>query len=206
MEFVQRYAAVRHRYHLWRYELEVWQKVMMALGFACLTGMLAQMRVHLPFTPVPVTGQVFAVLLAGVALGHYWGGASQLLYVLIGLAGVPWFAPRTGAGLFTSGGMRVLYGPTFGYLVGFIIAAFIIGWLVEKRLSVRRIRYLIPVMLLCVGIIYLCGWAWLAQMIGAESAFVLGVLPFIGVDIAKTVAAAGIGDALLTKQPYGPER
>jgi len=200
LQFVDRYVALRHRYYSWRHSLETAQKVALAAIFACLTGLMAQVRVVLPFTPVPITGQVFAVLLAGVALGAFWGALSQWIYIGFGVAGVPWFQGM-------AGGLKVLAGPTGGYIFGFVIAAAIIGLVVDTKLQSRKARYTLPLMLLSVGIIYLFGMVWLGICLGVgiEKAFLLGALPFIGVDIVKAFLAAGIGTALMTKQPYGPE-
>ena len=84
-------------------------------GSLCVAGM-AQVRIPLPFTPIPITGQTFAVLLVGVALGSRRGAASLALYLLMGLAGLPFFAGG-------ASGMAYVLGPTGGYLVGFIAAA-----------------------------------------------------------------------------------
>ena len=110
----------------WRYELSIPKKLAMALGMAVLTGLLAQARIQLPWSPVPITGQTFAVLLAGVLLGRRWGGISLAAYVGIGAAGVPWFAPQAGMPIFSAGGIGILTGATGGYLIGFILAALFI--------------------------------------------------------------------------------
>jgi biotin transport system substrate-specific component len=200
MELVNGYVAVRHRYHEWRYNLDFARKAMLALGFACLVGLLAQVRIPLGFTEVPLTGQTFGVLLAGVALGTYWGGASMLMYVGIGALGVPWF---TGM----NGGIEWVAGATGGYLVGFIAVALAVGWFTERRVENRRVRLLLPAMLLSAMAILLMGTVWLAisQGYGIGEAFIRGFLPFIGLDVAKAVAATGLGSAMTTKQRYGPE-
>jgi biotin transport system substrate-specific component len=200
MEFVDGYAHLRHRYHEWRYSLDFAHKAMLALGFACLLGLLAQVRIPLGFTPVPLTGQTFGVLLAGVALGAYWGGASMLMYVGIGAIGMPWFQDL-------NGGIEYATGATAGYLVAFIIVAFVVGWMTERKLEARKVQYLLPLMVLSSISILLIGSAWLA--ISLEVTFAraleLGFLPFIGLDICKSIAVAGIGNAMTTKKAYGPE-
>ncbi|MFH0816632.1 MAG: biotin transporter BioY [Methanobacteriota archaeon] len=201
MELVDGYAHLRHRYHEWRYSLDFVQKVMLALGFACLLGLLAQVRIPLGFSPVPLTGQTFGVLLAGVALGTYWGGASMLMYVGIGVMGMPWFQGM-------NGGVEYATGATAGYLVAFIIIAFIVGWMTEKKLEARKVKYLLPLMVASSISILLFGTAWLAVAVNASigDALAMGFLPFIGLDICKSIAAAGIGSAMTTKKAYGPER
>ena len=81
--YVDKYKNLRHDFFRWRYELDVVYKISLAFTFALVTGILAQLRFYLPGTPVPVTGQVFGVILAGVMLGK-WGGISQCMYVGIG--------------------------------------------------------------------------------------------------------------------------
>jgi len=200
MELANGYAHLRHRYHEWRYSLDTVQKAMLALGFACLMGLLAQVRIPLGFTPVPLTGQTFGVLLAGVALGAYWGGASMLMYIGIGAMGMPWFQNM-------NGGVDYVFGATGGYLLGFIIVAFVIGWATERKLEARKVKNLLPLMILSSVLILLIGSAWLAVAVGVTigEALVMGFLPFIGLDIVKSVAAAGIGSAMTTKKAYGPE-
>ena len=93
-----RWRGVRSRAFEWRSELPVAARIGLAFCMAGVTGLSAQVRVPLPFTPVPFTGQVFAVLLAGVLLGRYYGALSQLAYVGLGVAGVPW-GTAGGAGI-----------------------------------------------------------------------------------------------------------
>ncbi len=100
--------------------------VALVVGFALLTAALAQFELKLSFTPVPITGQTLGVLLAGGALGWRLGAASQLLYWVFGLVGLPFYAG--GAGGWTNG-----TGATMGYLVGFVVAAGAIGYLAERK-------------------------------------------------------------------------
>lgn len=163
-------------------------KVAMAIavfGFALLTGISALWEIPLPFTPVPVTGQTFAVLLAGATLGLRAGAASQLLYVAMGLVGVPFFAGG-------SSGWEVVTGPTVGYLIGFVAASAVVGRLAERRQD-RRVRTAVPALVAGSLVIYLCGMAGLMAItgMGAADAFTLGVLPFLVGDAVK-VAAAGL--------------
>src|SRR3972149_3349650 len=91
-----KYEYAKHSFFKWRYESGFANKIILALGFACLTGLLAQLRFYLPYTPVPVTGQVFAVLLSGVILGKWYGGLDQGVYAGIGVVGIPWFTGLKG--------------------------------------------------------------------------------------------------------------
>ena len=197
---VDGYCRARLSFFRWRHGLGFANKLLLALSMACMTGLLAQLRVYLPFTPVPVTGQVFAVLLSGVLLGRWAGGASQGLYVGLGLAGVPWFS-----GL--RGGPSVVLGVDGGYLVGFIVVAFLVGHLTERHLRARSITVLLPMLLGGVGVIYLLGGAWFAVVMGTGlwETLALAVLPFVPLDLAKAVGVAIVGKAVMPKEPYNGE-
>lgn len=201
---IDSYRNTRLNFYRWRCETAFVYKLALALAFAAFTGISAQLRLYLPFTPVPVTGQVFAVLLSAVVLGRWYGGLSQVIYTAIGLMWIPWFAPKTGATAFSSGGWSHIYGATGGYIVGFIVAAFVVGWLTDNYVEARKIRALMPIFLLGIGIIYAFGAAWLAYGIGLgiKKAIVLGVLPFIAVDIAKAVSSSFIATAVLPKEKF----
>ncbi|HUT74364.1 MAG TPA: biotin transporter BioY [Armatimonadota bacterium] len=167
---------------------------------AALTALGA--RVTIPWWPVPATLQVFFVLLCGAALGRRWGAAAQAQYVLAGTLGLPVFA----AG---SGGPGALMGPTGGYLVGFVVAAYLTGWLSEVR--GRRGAPSYAAALAGAAMIWLCGWAWLALWAAAKgeatplrAAFAWGVMPFIALDALKAAAAAAIARPLSrTLNPRG---
>jgi biotin transport system substrate-specific component len=201
---IDSYRNTRLNFYRWRCDTAFVNKLALALAFAALTGVSAQFRLYLPFTPVPITGQVFAVLLCAVVLGRWYGGLSQVIYTGIGLAWIPWFAPKTGAGAFSSGGWSVVFGATGGYIIGFIIAAFVIGWLTDSYIKAREIKALMPIFLLGIGIIYTFGAAWLAFVIGLgiKKAIVLGVLPFVAVDIAKAISSSFIASAVLPKEQF----
>lgn len=182
----------------WRAELAWPAKLSLALIMAGLTGLAAQLRVPLPFTPVPATGQVFAVLLSGVLLGAGWGGLSQAFYVGLGAAGVPWFSAW-------AGGMPL--GPTAGYLIGFIPAAVVVGWASERFVWARRLAPQVALMLIGVAIIYAFGAVGFSFFTGAGfgTTLRLAVLPFIAIDLVKVIAAAAVSSTLLPKQASDSE-
>lgn len=159
--------------------------VLLMVGFAVLTALAAQIRFHIPGTPVPVTGQTFAVLLAGAALGSRAGAGSQLIYWLMGAVGLPVFAQQ-------SGGWEAATGATFGYLFGFIVAAWVVGALAERGRD-RTVQQAVPAFLLGNLTIYMFGVPWLMysvpsiETIGA--ALAIGFMPFIAFDILKIVLA-----------------
>jgi biotin transport system substrate-specific component len=183
------HGNVEVRSHLYR--------ILFALTFTGITGLCAQIRFYLPFTPVPVTGQVFAVLLSGAILGKEYGSLSQLLYVLAGLAGIPWFVLGP-------------VGPTAGYLVGFILAPCAIGLIREK---IRRAHLMSTMLSLTAGlaVIYLFGLLHFTLFtgIGISRSITLSVLPFLPFDVLKALLAASIAQILLHKArvfPYSISR
>lgn len=155
----------------------------LVIGFALLTALSAQIVIPLPFTPVPITGQTFAVLLSGAALGSVAGASSQTLYLLLGAIGLPFYAGGTA-------GWSVVSGATGGYLIGFIVAAWVVGTLAE-RLQDRTVATAIPAFLVGSVIIHLFGVPWLAASldIGWTEAAALGSVPFIPGDLLKVVLA-----------------
>lgn len=154
---------------------------------AALTAVGAYIAV--PIGPVPIVLQNLFVLLAGLLLGSRWGLASMAVYVLAGAVGLPVFA--SGAG-----GLGVLAGPTGGYLIGFVAAAFVVGLIVEKTGAKR----LWDVTAMIVGslIIYLPGVIWLKVVTGMtwKAAMAAGVLPFLIGDALKIAVAAAIAPHL----------
>jgi len=152
----------------------------LVLAASLFIGLMAHVRLPLPFTPVPITGQTFAVLLVGAALGSRRSAAAVLAYLAEGAAGLPVFSG--GAGL------AYLLGPTGGYLLGFVAAAFLTGWLAERG-GDRRFATAWVGFLLGEAAIYALGVPWLAHFVGFPQAVALGLLPFIGGDIVKAVAA-----------------
>ena len=164
-------------------QLANWLRDLLLMTIAALLiAAFAQLRIPLPFTPVPLTGQTFAVLLVGAALGSKRGAASLALYTFLGALGLPFFAGG-------ASGLAYMSGPTLGYLVGFVAAAYVVGLLAERGLERSMRTSLVPFV---VGtlVIYLFGAGWLAVLFGAEQAFALGVLPFLVGDVIKLVLAA----------------
>ncbi|MCJ7572432.1 MAG: biotin transporter BioY [Candidatus Thermoplasmatota archaeon] len=200
--YIDRYKNVRLNLFKWRYELNFVYKLILALSFACLTGLLAQLRFYIPGTPVPVTGQVFGVILAGVLMGT-WGGISQVMYIGIGAAGVPWFAGF-------NYGIGYIAGPTGGYLVGFILAAFFIGFIVDRYLKSRKFFSMMLLMFFSTfiliylpGVIYL--YIYTGTILGVTELLTMCVLPFIAADFVKAVIAAGIATSITPKASYAKE-
>lgn len=170
--------------------------VALVTGFALLTAALAQWKITLGFTPVPITGQTLGVLLAGASLGSVKGAASQALYWAMGLVGLPFYSGG-------DGGWKSGTGTTMGYLVGFIVAAALVGLLAERRQD-RSFLSSIPAMLLGSMIIYVFGVTWLAHdlhvgvansnpdVLGGETGLSLGMTPFLIGDALKVLVAGSL--------------
>jgi biotin transport system substrate-specific component len=156
-------------------------QALLLLGADAFIALSAQVRFPLPFTPVPVTGQTFAVLLTGALLGSRLGAASILSYWAMGACGLPVFS-GWGAG------WAVASGPTGGYILGFIAAAFVVGWFAERGWDRGR-RIIIP-LLIGNALIYLLGLPWLARFVGPQAVLEAGLWPFIPGDLLKLAAAA----------------
>lgn len=154
-------------------------------GAALIAG-AAQVSIPLPFTPVPVTGQTFAVLLVGAGLGTLRGGASGLLYLLLGLVGAPVYADG-------HHGLAVITGATGGYLVAFPLAAALSGRLAERRWD-RRFSSAVGAMLTGNVLVYLVGLPWLSVSLGTglERTLELGLYPFVPGDLLKLYLAAAL--------------
>jgi len=163
------------------------RNAVLVVGGAAFVGLAAQVAVPLPWTPVPVTGQTFAVLLTAAALGTWRGVASMLVYALMGVVGVPWFAG--GSSAFQGGALVV----SFGYIIGFIAAAAIVGHLAERGATRTALRTA-GLMVLGNLVIYSIGVLWLAAAIDVSlaRAIELGAQPFLLGDALKVALAAGL--------------
>lgn len=157
--------------------------ILLVVAAAALTAVAAQWRIYLPFTPVPITGQTFAVLLTSAAMGWKLGAAAQLLYVSVGAIGLPVFADA-------SGGFEVIRGATGGYLIGFVFAAALVGRMAEHRQD-RTFATMFTAFILGSVVIYTFGVAGLMVATGwpLVSAVEAGVVPFLLGDLVKASAA-----------------
>lgn len=158
-------------------------QIALVLGGAAFVAVAAQIAIPLPFTPVPLTLQTFAVLLTGAALGSLRGVLAMTVYALVGMAGAPIY----------SQGASGFGGATFGYIIGFILAAFIVGRLAEYGASTTALR---TAGLMVIGniAIYAVGVAWLKVSMDLtwSMAIALGVTPFLIGDVIKVALAAGL--------------
>jgi len=170
-------------------------------GFAALTAVLAQVKFSLGFTPVPITGQTLATLLAGTVLGWKRGAASQFVYWVAGIfMPFAWYAnDETGSSI--SAGWNYAIGTTAGYMVGFVLAAALVGALAERGQD-RDLMTSVPAMLTGTAVIYTCGVSWLAIKLdipvatGETNAIGLGLVPFLIGDAIKLIIAGAAAPAV----------
>lgn len=153
----------------------------LVVGASLLVAVSAQVAVSLPFTPVPVTAQTLAVLLVGAILGSSRGALAILTYLAEGSVGLPVFAGG-------KAGLAVLAGPTGGYLIGFVIAAFVTGYLAERRWD-RNIVTSFLAMSIGNIIIFAFGLLILGSYVGFNKVLALGFFPFLVGDIVKLALA-----------------
>lgn len=163
-----------------------------ALG-VILLALSARVIIPLPFTPVPITGQTFMVLLLAAAYGWRRGLATVAAYLLAGVAHLPVFAAVPGVA-------------TYGYLVGFALAAVVVGWLAERGWD-RKLLTSILAMLAGEVAIYACGLLWLARFVGWSHVIAFGLTPFLIGDALKLLAAALLAPAAwyATRRALGQE-
>jgi len=175
--------------------------ITLVIGGSFFIALCARITVLLPFSPVPVTAQTFAVLMIGALLGAKRGGLAALAYIIEGTLGLPVFA--------FGGGFAVLLGPTGGYLIGFIPAAYVTGFLAQRGWD-RRISSTVLAMIFGNIIIYTFGLLWLSRLMGiSKSVLTTGLYPFIVGDLAKIVLAAVVmpaGWKLLKYGGFGDKR
>src|ERR671936_856797 len=146
------------------------------LGGAGLVAASAQVSIPLPFTPVPITGQTFAVLLVGALLGARLGTAAMVAYITEGLVGLPVFAAAPGSF-------------SYGYLAGFMAAALVVGWFADRGWT-RDLPLTIVAMVAGEVAIYFFGLLWLAHLVPPDKVLAFGLYPFLIGDAIKLVAAA----------------
>lgn len=155
------------------------------VGFALLTALAAQIRIPLPGTPIAITGQTFAVLIAGAALGSRIGAGSMMVYVALGAIGLPFFAGG-------EGGWAYATGASFGYLLGFIAAAWLVGRFAEQRKD-RSIGTAVLAFLAGSAAVYTLGVTWLWATVDSiptlPAALSAGLYPFVAGDLIKAILA-----------------
>lgn len=164
--------------------LSVMSQIVLILAGSALLALSAQFAFRTPISPVPVTGQTLVVLMIGMAYGSRLGAATVLAYLVEGGMGLPVFANGTA-------GWPVIMGPTGGYLIGFVAAAFVLGRLAERGIGRGPVSTSLA-MAIGTVIIYAAGVSWLGQFIGFDKAVAAGMVPFLYGDALKLIVAAGL--------------
>jgi biotin transport system substrate-specific component len=156
--------------------------ILLIVGGSIFIALSAQIAIPVPFSPIPITGQTFAIILTGAFLGSRLGGLAVIAYLLEGAAGLPVFAQA-------HFGIVHLFGPTGGYLLGFVPAAFIVGYLAEHGWGKSFISSLI-MMSLGTTVIFVVGLAWLSIALNTENILTLGFYPYLTGALIKILFAA----------------
>ena len=168
------------------------RRLVLAALFAGLTAVLAYVRIPLPFTPVPVPGQTFGVILSGLLLGPRWGATAQAVYLLLGVVGLPVFAGG-------NAGPGVLLGTTGGYLVSYPLAAAVTGAIAGQRRTPGFGRALLACVIGGIAVVYALGVPWFMVSTGQawREALMAAALPFVPGDLLKAVVASLLGQHVL---------
>lgn len=198
---INKFHEMQSSWYTWRNNANTITMVGLSFLVACFTGLMAQVTIATPWSPVLISFQTFAVLLAGAFLGEKWGAFSIVLYALLGIIGMPWF---TGM----EHGLAWILSASGGYIVGFVFAATFTGYMFDHHPSSRKPVQTVIVMLIANFIcIYIPGLIGLYNfMLGTGSALsisqliLMGVLPFIVGDIIKIAIASGISTSILPKE------
>ena len=186
----------------WRNNADTLTMCLMSFIFACFTGLMAQVSLAIPWSPVLVTFQTFAVLLAGVFLGSKWGSFSMILYTLLGILGMPWFTNM-------NHGLEFIFQASGGYIIGFIIATAFIGYVFDNHSITRKpLASFVTMLVANFVFIYIPGLIGLYNAmlvkVGSPLSFgeliVMGLLPFVVGDLIKIAIASGITTSVLPKE------
>ncbi len=156
--------------------------IVLIIGASIFIALSAQIAFNVPFSPVPITGQTFAVILTGSILGSRRGSLAVIAYLLEGISGLPVFAQA-------QFGLIHLFGPTGGYLLGFVPAAFICGLLAEYGWG-KTIISALGMMTVGTIVIFICGLSWLKIFFGNDNVLVVGFYPYVSGAVIKIALAA----------------
>src|SRR5438045_2568511 len=190
---VQRSGALTLSQAVLRHTTSLMDVILIVLGSATV-ALFAQLTI--PIQPVPITGQTFAVLLVGTVLGSKRGALALLVYIGEGLVGLPVFQGGNSAWMLNRFGEPYIVGSTAGYLVGFVLAAFVVGWLTERRGMDREVWSAALLLLIGNVVLYIPGLLWLQFWLSGHGVqtpvWEAGLLPFVWGDIIKLILAASV--------------
>lgn len=193
---------MQYSWYNWRNNASTLTMLILSFVFACFTGLMAQVSIAVPWSPVLITFQTFAVLIAGTLLGGKYGSFSMILYTVLGIIGMPWFTNMNHR-------LSFIFAASGGYIIGFIIAAAFIGYVFDHYVNARKPLQTVILMLIANFIcIYVPGLIGLynTMLVKTGSALsipellFMGVVPFIVGDLIKIALASGISTSLLPKE------
>ena len=193
---------MQYSWYNWRNNASTLTMVILSFVFACFTGLMAQVSIAVPWSPVLITFQTFAVLIAGTLLGGKYGSFSMILYTVLGIIGMPWFTNM-------NHGLSFIFAASGGYIIGFIIAAAFIGYVFDHYVNARKPLQTVILMLIanfiCIYVPGLIGlYNTMLEKTGSELSIpellFMGVVPFIVGDLIKIALASGISTSLLPKE------
>lgn len=193
---------IQYSWYNWRNNASTLTMISLSFLMACFTGLMAQVTLAVPWSPVLITFQTFAALIAGVFLGSKYGGLSMIIYTLLGVLGMPWFS---GMGH----GIDVIFAASGGYIIGFIFAATFIGYVFDNYSETRKpLRTVLVMAIANYVFIYIPGliglyYAMLAKTgspLSLTQLLMMGVVPFIVGDLLKILIASGITTSVLPKE------
>ena len=199
---INKFHDMQYSWYNWRNNASTLTMVILSFVFACFTGLMAQVSIAVPWSPVLITFQTFAVLIAGTLLGGKYGSFSMILYTVLGIIGMPWFTNM-------NHGLSFIFAASGGYIIGFIIAAAFIGYVFDHYVNARKPLQTVILMLIANFIcIYVPGLIGLynTMLVKTGSALsipellFMGVVPFIVGDLIKIALASGISTSLLPKE------
>lgn len=199
---IDKFHQMQCSWYNWRNNADTMTMILLSFLMASFTGLMAQVTLAVPWSPVLITFQTFAVLIAGVFLGSKYGGLSMILYALLGILGMPWFTNM-------NYGLDFMLASSGGYIIGFIFAATFIGYVFDNRVNARKPLQTVILMsaanFVCIYIPGLLG-LYNAMLIKTGSALsmpellMMGAVPFIVGDIIKIAIASGITTSVLPKE------
>lgn len=158
--------------------------IVIAISGSILLALLARLSIPVPFSPIPITGQTFGILFLGAMLGSRLGTLSVIAYISEGIIGLPVFAGG-------SAGFLSLLGPTGGYLIGFIPAGYLVGFLSEKGWT-NKLTTTFITMIIGTSVIFIFGISWLSVTAGFGTALKIGLYPYLPGAVVKIILATTI--------------
>ncbi|MBQ6444031.1 MAG: biotin transporter BioY [Methanosphaera sp.] len=197
----ERVHEMQNSWYSWRNNADTVTMLLTSFLFACFTGLMAQVSLAIPWSPVLITLQTFAVLIAGVLLGSKWGGFSMILYALLGIVGMPWFTNM-------NHDLAFMFQASGGYIIGFIFAAIFTGYIFDNYVNARKpVGSVLTLMIANFVCIYVPGLIGLyntmlnsGRVLTLPELLFMGVVPFVVGDLFKIMIASGITTSILPKE------